>query len=359
VRRLLKRLRVLAAALVVVIPAMAVAGPAPPPARRIVAVGDLHGDFAAWRAIAMDARLVDGRGRWSGGDAVFVQTGDVVDRGPDGLKIVQDLMRLQGEAAKAHGKVLALVGNHEAMNVTGDLRYVSAADFAAYATSRSEQVREATYAANKAALEAAYRQKDPALTPEAIKAAWIAATPLGKLEHQVAWSPDGPIGRWVAGNPAVALVDGNIFLHGGISPAYAQIPIDEINRRVGEALTAAATAPDAIINDPDGPLWYRGLAMGDAAPPAAATPGAAPPAPPPPSVEAQVDQALAAYGAKRIVIGHTPVLTGVAVLYGGKLVKIDTGISSVFGGKLGWVEIIDGKLTPHETPRPPAAKGGT
>jgi hypothetical protein len=359
----LKRLGILAAMLAVMIPATAVAG-AGAPSHRIVAVGDLHGDFAAWRAIARDAGLVDKQGRWSGGDTVFVQTGDVVDRGPDGLKIVQDLMRLQGEAAKAHGKVLALVGNHEAMNVTGDLRYVSAADYAAYATGRSQQVREATYAANKAALEAAYHQKDPTLTPEAIKAAWIEATPLGKLEHQAAWSPDGPIGRWVAGNPAVALVDGNLFLHGGISPGYAQIPIDEINRRVAEALKAAEAAPDAIINDPDGPLWYRGLAQGDVAPPATAAPppapqAASPPPPPPPSVEAQVDQALTAYGAKRIVIGHTPVLSGVTVLYGGKLVKIDTGISAVFGGKLGWVEIVDGKLTPHEAARPPPAKGGT
>ena len=348
----LQRLGLLAAMLAVFAAAPALAASAPP-IHRIVAVGDLHGDFAAWRAIAAAAGLVDARGRWAGGATVFVQTGDAVDRGPDSLKIVQDLIRLQREAARARGQVVALVGNHEAMNVTGDLRYVSAADFAAYATPRSGRVRDDTYAANRAALEAAYRQRDPAMTAEAIKQAWYAATPLGWLEHQAAWRPDGPIGRWVVGNPAVAMLDGVIFLHGGISPAYAGVPIAEINTRVAAALSAASPAPEAIINDPDGPLWYRGLVE----PQVPAAPAAAAAATPP-SPEAQVDQALAAYGAHAMVIGHTPILSGIAILYGGRLVRIDTGISAVFGGKLTWLEILDGKLSAHEIARPAPRTGG-
>ena len=62
---------------------------------RIIAVGDLHGDFAAWRDIARAAGLVDTDGNWAGKDTVLVQTGDAVDRGPDSLKIIDDLMRLQ------------------------------------------------------------------------------------------------------------------------------------------------------------------------------------------------------------------------------------------------------------------------
>jgi 3',5'-cyclic AMP phosphodiesterase CpdA len=113
-KRLWTRRACLAVALACTMPAAAA------PIHRIVAVGDLHGDFSAWRAILRAARLANDTGRWIGGDAVVVQTGDVVDRGPDSLKIIQDLMRLRREAPKAKGQVIALVGNHEAMNMTGE-----------------------------------------------------------------------------------------------------------------------------------------------------------------------------------------------------------------------------------------------
>jgi len=317
------------------------------PAHRIVAVGDLHGDFAAWRDIARAARLVDGRGSWIGGDTVLVQTGDVVDRGPDSLKIIQDLIRLQREALRAHGQVIALVGNHEAMNVTGDFRYVTAADYAAYADTRSAQRRENVYVANKQTIETAYRQRDPTMTDDAIKQAWIKATPLGVLEHQAAWRPDGQIGRWIVGNPSVVLLDGTLFVHGGISPAYAHVTIAEINRQIGAALVAQSPDQQAILNDPLGPLWYRGLADEAAAlsPEESGLPASVTATLPP--IETQLETLLSAYGAKRIVIGHTPILSGIAVLYGGRLIRIDTGISAVYNGKVSYLEILDGMPSAH------------
>ena len=308
---------------------------------RIVAVGDLHGDLAAWRAIARDAQLVDARGHWAGGATVLVQLGDAVDRGPDSLAVVDDLMRLQQEARHAGGRVVALVGNHEAMNVTDDLRYVTPADYAAFVDRDSTQRRDRAFAAHEVAIDRAYRQRDPTLTDSAIRDAWLAATPLGLVEHQTAWHPGGRIGRWVAGNPAVALIDGTIFVHGGIGPAYATVPIAEINARVAVALAAADTSPAAIINDPAGPLWYRGLAIAD--------PAAAP-------VGEQLDRLLAAAHAQRIVIGHTPVLTGIAIRDDGRLIRIDTGISRVFKGTLSWLEINDGVPVAHRVDRP-AAEG--
>src|SRR5687768_1332444 len=83
---------------------------------RIVAVGDLHGDFAVWTAIARDAGLIDAKGRWAGGTTILVQAGDITDRGPDSLKIIRQLQKLQKEAAGVGGKVIVLIGNHEAMN---------------------------------------------------------------------------------------------------------------------------------------------------------------------------------------------------------------------------------------------------
>ena len=344
-RRLWSHLACLLAVLAWAMPAAA----APSSLHRIVAVGDLHGDFAAWRQITRAAQLTDDKGRWTGGDTVLVQTGDVVDRGPDSLKIIQDLMRLQKEARRAHGQVVALVGNHEAMNLTGDLRYVSDADYAAYSDGRSAQLRENVYAANKTAFEAAYRQHDPQMSGDAIKQAWIEAFPLGRIEHQIAWSDHGKIGPWVVKNPVVVLLDGTLFVHGGISPAYVHLPIDEINRQVTAALVARNTDPQAIINDGLGPLWYRGLATAEADKDAGPAPASA--APPLPPIEDQLNALLAAYGAKRIVIGHTPNLAGITMQYGGRLICIDTGISYVYGGKVSYLEILDGTPVSHSVER--------
>jgi hypothetical protein len=335
------------AVLALAVSAVAIAAPV----HRIVAVGDLHGDFAAWRDIARAAKLIDARGAWIGRNAILVHTGDVVDRGPDSLKIVQDLVRLQREAQRARGQVIVLVGNHEAMNVIGDLRYVSAGDYAAFTDRRSAERREAVYTANKDVIEAAYRQRDPEITSEAIKEAWIEATPLGVLEHQAAWRADGPIGRWIVSNPAVALIDGNLFVHGGISPAYAQMPIAEINRQVGAALTAQSATDQVILNDPLGPLWYRGLADEAAAQSTDASGAPEPTASALPPIETQLETLLSAYGAKRIVIGHTPILSGIAMLYDGRLVRIDTGISAVYNGKVSYLEILDGTPIPHVVER--------
>ena len=66
-------------------------------------------------------------------NATLVQMGDVVDRGPDSLKIIHDLMKLQREAPKRGGQVIVVLGNHEAMMMTDDMRYVHPGEYAAFA----------------------------------------------------------------------------------------------------------------------------------------------------------------------------------------------------------------------------------
>jgi hypothetical protein len=344
--RLWKPVRIVVAALIAAAPATATAQQ---PAR-IVAVGDLHGDFSVWRDIGGAAGVVDRRGHWSGGRTTLVQVGDMVDRGADSLKIVHELMRLQKEAPKEGGRVIVLTGNHEAMNMLGDLRYTTAADFAEYATPRSAELRERLYTAEKARIEASYRAKDASLTSAAIHDAWIKATPLGWAEQRLAWAPDGEIGRWVLRNPAAVLVNGNLFVHGGISAEYSKLPLDEINRRVAAALEAADQAPDSIVNSPLGPLWYRGLISRD--PKVTEIPAGATR----PPIEQELQTVLSAYGARRIIVGHTPNLAGIQILHGGRLVTIDTGNSRFYGGPPSYLEIVGDRLVPHVVKR--SAVGG-
>lgn len=95
-----------------------------------MAIGDLHGDLdQALKALHL-VGAADPTGKWIGGRDTLVQTGDLIDRGPDSLAVLSLLERLQAEAAAAGGQVLLLLGNHELMNLSGDFRYVAASELA-------------------------------------------------------------------------------------------------------------------------------------------------------------------------------------------------------------------------------------
>lgn len=365
-RRLIRQIRLVLASLAAALAAAPASSfPAAQAApQRIVAVGDLHGDWDAWLAIARSAGLIDSSNRWAGGQTVLVQLGDIADRGPDSLKIIEHLRALQREARRSGGTVVVLVGNHEAMNVTGDLRYVHAGEYAAFADRRSERRRDSFFRNNREQIASHYRASRPEMTSGQIRTAFIASTPLGMIEHQAAWRPTGELGRWTISNPAVAKIGDSLFVHGGLSAHYAALGIEEINRRVAAALEVREQAVDSIINDPLGPLWYRGHVLRGSMEEAREgvqeqAPGAAPASTASAglSIEEGLDLVLGSYGARRIVIGHTPNLPGIAVDHDGRLVRIDTGISRHYAGTLSFLEIVGGKLIPHSLDRP-STQGG-
>lgn len=352
-------------------------------ADRIVVIGDLHGDYAAYREIVAAAGLSNREGRWTGGKATLIQMGDIADRGPDSLRIIRDLRELARRAERAGGRVIVLVGNHEAMNIIGDLRYVDPGEYAAFADRRSPQLREQVYAANRAAIETFYAAADPPLDAAQARETWLAEYPLGKIEHRLAWSPAGEIGAWVAQLPATVLLDGTLFVHGGLSSEFARYPAEELNRMVSAAITQANAATSPLLEDPLGPLWYRGnifreegeaaelgittggdaalqlgpceapcaLPGGDGAPAALTTENLCPPSEGEPapdaarcptprlSIENELTRVLAAYGARRMIVGHTPSLDGIATRAGGRLILVDTGISAYYGGPRSYLEL--------------------
>ncbi|MGI8931001.1 MAG: hypothetical protein ACR2FK_01270, partial [Sphingomicrobium sp.] len=246
-----------------------------------------------------------------------------------------------------------------AMMMTGDLRYVHPGEYAAFADRGSDRRRADFYRANRAAIETAFRNGESSLSSEEIHSRWTKATPLGMIEHRQAWSPNGELGRWTLRHRAVVRIGDNLFVHGGISSAYALLSIEEINRRVAAALAAGDETPQAIINDPLGPLWYRGLVT------RASTEEAAAPAPAPaaataprPTIDQEIATVLSAYRVKRIVIGHTPTMGGIVQANGGKLWRIDSAISSAYGGTPSYLEIVGDRVVTHKVPRPvPAGQG--
>jgi hypothetical protein len=179
---------------------------------RLVAIGDLHGDLGTALQVLQLAGVVDATGRWIGGDTVLVQTGDLTDRGPDTRAVLDLMMRLEKEAPATGGQVVVLLGNHEAMNILGDWRYVHPDDLASFE---------------------------------------------GSERRATAFSPAGAYGSWLVAHDAVAVVHGVAFAHGGITPEWAKVGLGAINEEVHKGLVHAATS--AI--GPEGPLWVRTLAQ--------------------------------------------------------------------------------------------------
>src|SRR5665213_4193263 len=137
---------------------------------RVVAVGDVHGDYGAFVEVLRMAGLIDRQNRWTGGGTHLVQVGDVCDRGPDTRKVMDLLMDLEKQAARAGGHVHALLGNHEVMNLMGDLRYTTPGEFAAFADAHSEQLRDD------------YWKKEPGS-----RGTGATARKVWELEHPLGW----------------------------------------------------------------------------------------------------------------------------------------------------------------------------
>ena len=344
----LKRIARIAIAAVAAL--MSVPVPAQQP-QRIVAVGDLHGDFDAWQAIARNAGVMDAAGHWAGGKTILVQMGDITDRWADSLKIARSLQQLQKEAPRAGGKTVVVLGNHEAMNLLGDNRYTTAGEYAAFVDPQSAQRRDRLYEAERAQVEASYRAQDPSLTPDQVRFKWMGDHPLGWVEHRLAWGPSGELGEWATRNPAIVRIGGTLFVHGGISAEYSKQPIEAINKRVAAAMAAGDESPASVLTDPLGPLWYRGLVMTDGD--AQAERATAKPSLPPLTPDQELNAVLAAYGAQRLVIAHTPSKAGIQITGNGRLARIDTGISRAYGGPLTWLEIVGDRMIPHTVARTP------
>ncbi|MFE9409311.1 metallophosphoesterase [Streptomyces sp. NPDC006704] len=89
-------------------PASAPSGPGP-----LYVVGDVHGYLDELMAALREQGLIDESGSWAAGTARLWFLGDFTDRGPDGIGVIDLVMRLSAEAAAAGGYCKALMGNHE------------------------------------------------------------------------------------------------------------------------------------------------------------------------------------------------------------------------------------------------------
>ena len=281
------------------------------------------------------AGLIDAKDRWSGGKTHFVQTGDILDRGTETRPVMELLMRLEGEAKKAGGRVHALLGNHEVMNVLGDLRYVSREEYKAFETPRSRETWETFYRSRaNAALQAA-RQAKQSFDEAAFRQKFEADAPLGFVERIQAFSDEGRYGQWLRQRRGMVIIDGTAFLHGGLTPEVAALGCEAINatarREITSDIAKTRLEPLASLAAGDnGPFWYRGMAREDEA-----------------AWLPSLERVLQSIGAKRVVIGHTVTGDGrIKPRFAGRVVMIDVGMNPLYGRNLAALEIgPDGSLS--------------
>ncbi len=222
-----------------------------PPVKRIIVIGDIHGDWEMTQKLLRVAKLIDKDGNWVGADTVVVQVGDQIDRcrykfgsgnpscdkpeatSPDegsDWKILQYFTKLHAEAKKVGGAVYSLMGNHELMNVQGDFRYVSY-------EGRREFIN--------------YKKPDGTTIEN------------GEEARHWAFKPGNPISDFLACTRQMALIIGsNLFVHAGLLPIIAKkYSVKSLNKLMSlylwDKLENHTEYNDVFFTSDISPLWNR------------------------------------------------------------------------------------------------------
>lgn len=329
---------------------------------RVVAISDVHGAFDAMVSILQQSSTIDESGNWSGGDSHLVIVGDLLDRGPDSRKAMDLVRTLETQAQASGGGVHLVLGNHEVMNMIGDMRYVSAAEYAAFADDEAAEARQEGWLGY-----ASFHNLDSA--DESALAKFDERFPAGYFALREAFSLDGTYGQWLIKKPVVLTINQTAFMHGGLSESAARTGFSKLNEmsrqqitdylkefdklvaagalpfasdfheryemlETGKAEVAAGTRTwssetvqsatrlqdlqGAFVHSQQSPLWYRGnVGCGEL-------------------IESdRLEDALESAGMTRLVVGHTPTpQRRVISRWGGELFEIDTGmLNSYYKGR--------------------------
>lgn len=250
---------------------------------RIVAISDVHGQYHTMHDLLLSSGVIDTLDNWALGKGHLVVIGDNFDRGDEVLPILWLLFKLEQQALAAGGRLHLLLGNHEQMVLEGDLRY---------------------------------------LHKKYVYAAGVMRTPY----HQL-FASGSVLGDWIAHHQIAVSVNGNLFLHAGLSPEVLKLDLslNELNTLFREQIIRQPF--DSIASDPTlnllsgelGPLWYRGYFGEDAL------------------SKGKFKKQLKAYQLEKIIVGHTS-QEEIHPLYGDQLIVIDCSIKLGQGGQVLLIE---------------------
>jgi hypothetical protein len=239
----------------------------------IFVLGDIHGKYQAMLKILINNRIIDSNRMWTFGRGQLVLLGDDFDRGAYVTETLWFLHELEIRARKAGGNVHMLLGNHEIMELTGDDRY----------------------------LHDKYRY----------------FTQYTGIEYSRLYAKNTVLGRWLRSKNIIVQINGNLFLHAGISPQFAlyNYSFPDINQIVRNYLNSdygiIEGSPEEVILGGFGPLWYRGYdGLNEDFPEV---------------TQGFLDAFLESKGLRRMIVGHNE-QTNISASFGRKVITADVAI---------------------------------
>lgn len=291
-----------------------------PAVKRIIVIGDIHGDYNLLIKLLKMANVINDNLDWIGGDTHIVQVGDQIDRcrpykyqcdhefgtyndEASDIKILKLFTELNKKAMITDGAVISLLGNHELMNVSGQMNYVSYLGLKEFENYQDPANPSLTF-------DSGINARKHAFKPGNEYSAFLACTRMSAV-----------------------IIGSNIFVHGGIIPEFiknlditSKYDLEKINSVMRKWLLGKINKKhvDKIMNDPNESIfWTRIL-------------GAIPP-----NVnnkdlvcEKYLNPVFKALQVGHIIIGHTPQFvantSGINNTCDDKLWRVDSGSSHAF-----------------------------
>jgi len=247
-------------------------------------ISDPHGNLECFVSVLKANKVIDRDYNWIYGSNHLLINGDVFDRGEDVLPIFWLIYKLEQEAQEAGGQVSFLLGNHEAMVLSGDLRYV--------------------------------KDKYKSLADQL------------NIPYNDLFSLDTELGRWLATRNTIQITGDFLFVHAGLGEAFLEKNLDvaKVNAEISQTLFLNKQQRNenseltGFLQGSNGPLWYRGMVRNDSQYD--------------PLYIDDLEKILKSYDVKHIVVGHT-IFPDIRTFYDKKVITVNVDNQKNFDKVLG------------------------
>jgi len=230
---------------------------------KMLVISDIEGNFKGFKSILLGNKIIDNKLNWTFGNNHLVLVGDFFDRGLNITECLWLIYKLEKEAENQGGKVHFILGNHEMMNLKGQLKYVR---------------------------DKYYENADTL-----------------NLDYERWYANNTELGRWLRTKNGVEKIGNYLFVHAGIRKDFPEkYSLKDINDNIRKSIDTnfeKEKQREDIFIGSESPLWYRGIAKED-------------------ENQKNVEKTLAKYNASIMIIGHT-IFEEIQFLYNQRVIAID------------------------------------